>query len=400
MRPSASAHALPSRFYSLDVLRGLGALAIVFNHWPNFFFYQGEPTDFSRLPWPTLLAPLYTNGWRAVDLFFCLSGFVFFLLYSEPISRRMVGWRDFSVLRFSRLYPLHLVTLLLAAGGQALLTAHFGGYFVCPENSLTLFLLHLAFASAWTGSSVSFNGPVWSVSVEVALYIGFFGLCRYRLIDWRLLLVYIGAGFFWTIHHGSYSGLARGVMAFFLGGLAFESFQALLASGRGFKYLRWLGGVTVALWFLVPLEAERHFLVTGFQQLCGSSTSYLNATVSNYLFRISEAVYVLVLFPVTLCWLALWETCRGSLGRRFAVLGDISYSTYLLHFPLQMGFLLAARGLGLSGSVFSSPLTLMLFFLVLIPLSLASHYWFERPMQSFLRKKLLPARQPAAATPK
>jgi peptidoglycan/LPS O-acetylase OafA/YrhL len=103
---------------------------------------------------------------------------------------------------------------------------------------------------------------------------------------------------------------------------------------------------------------------------------------------------------VTLCCLALWETRRGSLGRRFAVLGDISYSTYLLHFPLQMLFLLAASGLGLSATVFSSPLALLLFFLMLIPASLWSHYRFERPMQSFLRQKLLPPRGPAADQPK
>jgi peptidoglycan/LPS O-acetylase OafA/YrhL len=324
-----------------------------------------------------------------VDLFFCLSGFVFFLLYSEPISQRTVGWRDFSVLRFSRLYPLHLVTLLLAAGGQALLTAHFGGYFVCPENSLTLFLLHLGFASAWTGSSVSFNGPVWSVSVEVALYIGFFGLCRYRLIDWRWLLVYIGAGFFWTIHHGSYSGLARGVMAFFLGGLALVGFRRLLATGWGLKHLKWLGGLTLALWILIPFEVATHTLANGCQHLFGG-----HLAASKYLQRIAEAAYVLVLFPVTLGFLALWEVQRGTLGRRLAVLGDISYSTYLLHFPLQMVFLLAVAGLGWPVTTFSSPLTLLAFFLVLIPLSLWSHYRFERPLQSFLRKKLLPARAP------
>ena len=46
--------------------------------------------------------------------------------------------------------------------------------------------------------------------------------------------------------------------------------------------------------------------------------------------------------------------------------------------------------LGLDQSIFSTLSSLVLFFAVLIALSLASHKFFERPVQDFLRKKLLP----------
>ena len=107
------------------------------------------------------------------------------------------------------------------------------------------------------------------------------------------------------------------------------------------------------------------------------------------LFR-SGGLYELLLFPLTLLTLALWETRRGTLGRRLGGLGDISYSTYLLHFPLQIAFLWVANAAGISLSFFRSPLSLLLFFLVLIPASLACYHWFERPAQTFLRQKLLP----------
>ena len=388
MQTPAPPPALPERLYSLDVLRGIGALIIVINHWPSFFFYQ--PAGF-ELPLSFLLKPLYSNGWRAVDLFFCLSGFVFFWLYAGKISRLQVGGWSFSVLRFTRLYPLHLVTLLFVAVAHPLMAHIFGKYFICTESTLGLFILQLFFTSGWFDTTVvSFNGPVWSVSVEIALYVGFFFLCRCRAVNWLWLLLYVGLGFYWTIHHWYFLGMARGVLSFFAGGLAFRAFEALLKNGRGFIHFKWLTVATIGLWVLVPLEVEKHFIVTGFQKISGSNFSSVEGS-GKYLMRLSQAGYELVLFPATLCFLALWETRRGTLGRRAAVLGDISYSTYLLHFPLQMVFLLAAFWLGVPGTAFSSPLALVLFFLVLIPLSVWSHNHLERPLQSFLRKKMLPA---------
>ena len=105
--------------------------------------------------------------------------------------------------------------------------------------------------------------------------------------------------------------------------------------------------------------------------------------------RFSAHAYALVLFPSTVCFLALWETHRGTLGRRAAILGDISYSTYLIHYPLQLLFVLLGSLAGFQLSAFASPIAMLVFFLVLIPLSLCSYHYLERPAQSFLRKRLL-----------
>ncbi|GAB3906115.1 hypothetical protein GCM10028803_37980 [Larkinella knui] len=70
-------------------------------------------------------------------------------------------------------------------------------------------------------------------------------------------------------------------------------------------------------------------------------------------------------------------------------MGDISYSAYLLHFPLQLAFVLLVTKLEISSTVFESPVLLVLFFSVLITLSLASHRYFEIPVQKKLRRLLL-----------
>jgi peptidoglycan/LPS O-acetylase OafA/YrhL len=67
----------------------------------------------------------------------------------------------------------------------------------------------------------------------------------------------------------------------------------------------------------------------------------------------------------------------------------MSYSVYLLQFPLQMVFSYVVLSLSLPRTVFFSPWVLLSFFAVLVPLSWGSYTYFERPLQDYLRAKLL-----------
>jgi peptidoglycan/LPS O-acetylase OafA/YrhL len=69
-----------------------------------------------------------------------------------------------------------------------------------------------------------------------------------------------------------------------------------------------------------------------------------------------------VMFPLTILSLALLETRRGTLGRGFSVIGDISYSMYLLHFPLQLLMALLVIELRVDKSIYSSTLVLRALF--------------------------------------
>ena len=99
------------RFHGLDALRGVAAVGVVFWHWQHFFAGSAETYDPARAPLAGLLAVFYRHGWLAVDLFFCLSGFIFFRLYSGRVARGELAPARFALLRFSRLYPLQLLTL-------------------------------------------------------------------------------------------------------------------------------------------------------------------------------------------------------------------------------------------------------------------------------------------------
>src|SRR5256885_5143960 len=134
------------RFYLLDALRGLAALSIVLWHWQHFF--PAESFRPERQPLYPLLVLFYSNGSRAVDLFFCLSGFIFFWLYAEKISSARISGCEFFMLRFSRLYPLHVATLIFVAAAQFIRWHATGSFFVYPQNDAYHFLLHSALASS------------------------------------------------------------------------------------------------------------------------------------------------------------------------------------------------------------------------------------------------------------
>jgi len=84
---------IPHRFYSLDLIRGLAALSVVFWHWQHFFYDGVTPGVYNvqNQPFYALFFVLYQRGWLAVDFFFSLSGFIFFWLYVGAIAERRVG---------------------------------------------------------------------------------------------------------------------------------------------------------------------------------------------------------------------------------------------------------------------------------------------------------------------
>src|SRR5262245_41246111 len=145
------------RLHSLDALRGVAALSVVLWHWQHFFSSGTElAADFAREAQPLyeVFRLFYRYGDMAVDLFFSLSGFIFFWLYAETIAARRLAPREFFVLRFSRLYPLHLVTLLLVAIGQAFYTGINGHGFIYPLNDAWHFTPNLFFLQSVDRKSV------------------------------------------------------------------------------------------------------------------------------------------------------------------------------------------------------------------------------------------------------
>jgi peptidoglycan/LPS O-acetylase OafA/YrhL len=381
----------PRHFYSLDAIRGVAAMIVVLYHWQFFYYandiYVQDGYEKTALPWYNYLSIFYADGMVAVDLFFLLSGFIFFWLYAGRIATRQINFRKFIIYRVSRLYPIHFVTLVLVAVLQWLMLRNVGHYFIIQYNDSYHFLLNLLFIQNWGfEKGPSFNGPSWSVSVEVFLYFLFFIICYLKLEKKKLLLfLLIPLGAFLQYY---YSLIGKGMFTFFLGGLVYYLYVWMMKENRAPKYLPALIIVTVVLWAAMFAEYQFSYLQGIWikllhQVMPDKSTETalsLFGQLRNFFFRVAVS-------PFTILTLALWETTKGTFNRKWALPGNCSYAMYLIHYPLQIIFVLVVDWFHMSRLVLRSPGTLLLFFLLLIPLSMVTYYYFELPVQDKLRAR-------------
>jgi peptidoglycan/LPS O-acetylase OafA/YrhL len=386
-------------FILLDVMRTLAAFGVICWHWQHFYMADSQTMmpDRSILPFYPLLRPFYEAGWMTVDLFFMLSGFVMSWTYLEKIRNQATGPFRFAVLRLSRLYPLHFLTLLFIAVLQYVYTQRHGHAFIYQFNNLYHFGLHLLMASQWGFQrGPSFNDPIWSVSIEVLLYAAFFMLVRFTGFSVKMLGAISVLGFV-LIAGNIANGLGRGLCCFFIGCLLAEGLKATNRSDRRGLIEK---ATYLSLLIAVPLTIafyEFHvgcYLSELFSRLTPefSRATSLQGKIEERFCRIFDyAALVLLFYPIFMFSLIMIEQRVHRFVKPVAGFGNISYSSYLIHFTLQMVCVqvLPAGFMRIGG--FVGDLSFLGFFVVLLSLSLLSYSFFERPMQKYLRT-LLPSK--------
>jgi Predicted acyltransferases len=381
------------RLYSLDAIRGLAALTIVIWHWQHFFALSGHWAAHWERDWQpfyAVLEPLYLQAWAAVDLFFALSGFVFFWLYGAAIAEGKVKPGHFALLRFSRLWPLHALMLVVICALQAAFHAKTGTFFIFPASDWTKFFAHLALVHQTIppDPEQTFNGPAWTVSIEAALYAVFFILCRLKLNGWRVALAIAVAGSFlfdwnWFI--------ARGLMGFFLGGVAYYAVEKVRSLKNAKAVSAAICIATLLLWVLVIIEIEAGPLHSALEWVTDRlPDSWYDTDNTATHFHIA---YIFTVVPLTVTALALSEAVLALFSgfyKQATKLGDISYGVYMLHFPLQTACALGAVYLGLTPMAFMSPWAMVAFYAVLLSLAALTYAYFEKPAQRLIRQLIEP----------
>ena len=361
-------------FHSVDFLRGIAALSVVVFHFKNF---GGGGADLVRpasmldnvilLQW---LEPIRHHGSLAVMAFWAISGFVFMNVYS---GKRPDGF-SFFIRRFARLYPLHFFTLVVVALLQFVAVASLGHSIIYHQNDVWNFGLHLFMASEWgLQHGQSFNYPIWSVSAEVLIYAVFWAFVRYLPLNLtRLFFIWLAFQLL-ALVPGSGLIILCGVY-FFGGAIAYSIYRLWDDDRQGMLLLFGAFGLTAsaALGFVgrsvdVPL------------------TAWLLPAICSGL---------LLLVAAENLWL-------GKFFRRTRTVGDITYSSYLWHSPLQILILLGAGwGLWSVDSLFND--AFFVFYLALVCLvSFLSFQWIERPAQRWVLARYDPAmvRKPLIAAP-
>ncbi len=354
-------------FYGIDLMRGLAAMTILIWHYQHFYmtadvgFRDGSPDiDRTIQPFYWLLFPLYDHGLWAVNAFWVISGFVFAHVYAG----RETTAAAFAGARFARLYPLHLITLITIGIIQSVSLSVTGRYQIVAANDAASFAQNLLFISGWgLPHGDNFNGPIWSVSVELAIYGIYFFMAR-RVFLFGLLIPTFIATVCWCLIHAD-----GPVWNFPLCGFFF------------------FGGTGLYYWIL--RFHHNRLMIAVPAALCAAYFAYLVGSGKSETMRFYD-VQCFLFAPIVLIigWLDFSERFR-TLIRPAKWIGDATYSTYLWHFPIQVLILTGFAYFGLNqNAIFSSGAALIAWVAGMALLAHISFVQIEKPLQRFVKVQL------------
>lgn len=294
---------------SLTGIRALAAFLVLFLHADQ------------NIPIGIIHIGVVSRGYLGVDLFFLLSGFILTYVYFDSMERPT--GRKFAIFmwhRFVRLYPVH-ITVLAALAVVVLGAGRLGLNLRSPESfTFSALPWQVLLIHAWgVTDQMSWNVPSWSISAEWFAYLCFplvaAGLGRVK--DPRVLLVIAVA--------------------------------SLGAAALVFSMAGWgLSGAWIAPSALVRIASS---FVCG-AALCRYAVLH-RALESKSVFNDAAAMVALLAFlagpsfgvpdfaliALLAIFIAMLPMSNGITARLFSLvpivwLGEISYSRYMVHFPV------------------------------------------------------------------
>jgi peptidoglycan/LPS O-acetylase OafA/YrhL len=378
---------------NLTPVRGIAALLTVIFHINIVFWGDMVPASGS---------PLMSHMYLMVDFFFILSGFIMCHVYGNRFTKnvRTAEFKKFTIARFSRVYPLHLVTLVfmifvlfifakLGVPENALLQADDNPYSVFT-NLFLLQAMNFNKWFTWVHASWSISTEWWAYMIFPFLVAPFFRLnSRGRAIICILCVAgYVCSSWFlaplvttpvefhwspvkptdWSLNLAYQYGFARCICGFILGMMTHHAFR----DSWGKKIL---GNGWAMVLFTAAAFVSMHFSLPDF------------VIVSFFPFIILAGAYG-----------------SDGINKIFATkplqrLGDWSFSIYLIHQPFLILITFAwaklspvqpnnlnqweSHGLGM-------PLTWLICFILIIPIlfiSYLSYRFIENPSRKWLNSK-------------
>tara|TARA_B110000971_G_scaffold118151_1_gene121040 strand:- start:916 stop:1938 length:1023 start_codon:yes stop_codon:yes gene_type:complete len=340
---------LNKKISSIELIRFIAALAVVIYHY-HYMFNGFNKLTVQSLPFFSFLNMFYNYGTYAVHVFFIISGFIFSYVYFD---QKTINTKEFFVNRFARLYPLHFITLIFVLI-LSVVNNEFSSYFLNAYIPIYTdfyhFVLQLFFISYWGfQESFSFNTPSWSISIEIMMYIIFFYTLKY-LNKYKLQV-----SIFTTITS-----------------FIFYKFTNLFAFDE-YSFLFFLG---ILIYQITKFKKQNLILSIGFLFL-------ILSFMGNFkILMFSPSFLIILIYSDALL-------TNNKIIKLFNFLGSLSYSIYMLHFPLMILFLLLENLKIINEKFYLNNNFFIFFIFLLILFSIISFKFFEHPLNKKIRSKFL-----------
>ena len=317
----------------LDLVRAIAILLVLLRHGERAFHAASDTP-------PGLLETLFINGWVGVDVFFVLSGYL--------IARHLVGagigsgqfkFGRYLAMRGLRIIPAYLAVLML------ILVGAFPFYTVPEQGLATRVAYHLLFLQDYLPSDI--NVVFWSLGVEEKFYLLapllMLALLRCRTIWLQVMLLL--ALFTLPILSRTWGFLMLE------GDIEYEAFFRLFRSPFHMTVEGLIVGVSIATAQqagLVRVSRKAGLALLSLTVLglfVWLASHDFMATIGTFDTVVQPSLIAIVAGLMTLGAVQLADT-RMPLTRIVRAVSRLSYSLYLVHFPLIPLVMFLASSLG------------------------------------------------------
>ena len=339
------------KLYLVELLRFISSISVLIYHYKIFFFqfntYLGLNLNnqLFLLPLNSFMNLFYKYGDYGVQMFWCISGFIISYVYLNKNYK--VSSKEFFLNRFSRLYPLHFITLILILFIQILNKSLTGDYQLFQSNDIYHFFLNLFFVSGWGfHNGFSFNQPIWSVSMELIAYAFFFISIKY-IKKFELKFLFI---------------------TFFILFLIDKNFSAPNMNDNIISCINLFISGAIVYYLFKKVKKNIFFGISVFLiilSIIGNFKIFIFCPAVLMLFIVSEDLF------------------KNKINKNlFSMLGNVTYSTYLLHAPYSILLILLFKD---NKDIYLNIFFFFFYFVSLIILSSLIYTFVEKKLQSKIR---------------
>lgn len=323
--------------------------------------------------------PIFREGYIGVSFFFILSGFVLTYAYKERMGEGSISKKDFYVARFARIYPLHLLTFLVA-----LMLALIAGQPITWDVTICNLLL----IQSWVPDSAyyfAFNGPSWSISDEAFFYLLFpfllyFIVRLHKKWQWFLLILTI------LVLYGT-------LMYMFGHTMAHELFYV----NPLFRLVDFLIGIGLCvLWFHSSLSKEGPDIYTWKNTWLELGVLGLLVIAIWLSYDVPQVFRNAIYYWLPMALVILVFARRNGGGyvsklmswKPLVIAGEVSFGFYMIHMlVLRVGSPILNKFSGWLGLEFPEILRFAILFCAILGCSLLSFYYFETPVNKWIKSR-------------